>query len=413
MHRLKGNTKLKFIGDMMLNIIASGLPIALLNLLVYPMIVGHVGAKTYGTLTTCVGIQNFVNGIWGSSVAYTKLLHTEKEEKGFSLLFVINLTGGLVMNILMFWLTGCMKERISIPLLLISEVFLIANNYLVVEYRLRLSYIKIFFTNILGCIGYLIGYGILFATGFRYWEVVFVTGYGASFIYNLCSTSIWKQRLAITPGFKLLFKNTNVLVATSTISGVSTYLDKLVIYPYLGAESMAYYQTASILSKIIPMLATSISNVILSYLVKISALSRKILAVCITLLSGVCAAGYFVCGLIVPVVIRVLYPSFYDKCTDLIPLANLIAMLQMFYTFILPLTLRYAERRMQYFIQMGKLAPYLLFVFLLIGKHGLIGFCYATIISQIVQNMILLFICFKAIGGNNNESISNGKAEVH
>lgn len=407
MHKIKGNTKFKFIGDMLLNIVASGLPIALLNLLVYPMVVGHVGAKTYGTLTTCVGIQNFVNGIWGSSVAYTRLLHLKKEEeRSFSLLFVINLSGGLIMNLLMLWLTGCMKEQINIPLLLLSEIFLIANNYLVVEYRLKLSYIKIFITNICGCAGYLLGYILLFAMNFQHWEIIFVVGYGASFIYNLLSTSIWKQKLAMTPGFRSLFKNTNVLVATSTISGVSTYLDKLVVYPYLGAESMAYYQTASILSKIIPMLASSISNVILSYLVKIQALSRKVLSVCVALLSGVCIAGFFVCSVVVPIVIRVLYPSFYKECIGLIPLANMIAMLQMFYTFILPLTLRYAERRMQYFIQIGRLAPYLLFTVLLIGKYGLFGFCYATIISQVIQNLIVLFICFKAVGGKKIESVS-------
>lgn len=403
MHLIRVNTKFKFLGDMLLNIIASGMPIALLNLLVYPMIAGQVGATTYGTLTVCVGVQNFVNGIWGSSVAYTRLLHLKKEEEGsFSLLFLINLSGGLIMNIFMLWLTGCLKEGINVPLLLLSEIFLIANNYLAVEYRLKLSYVKIFMTNACGCIGYLLGYVMLSAMNFQCWEIVFVTGYGASFIYNLCSTSIWQQKLMITPGFKLLLKNTNVLVTTSTISGVSTYLDKFVIYPYLGAESMTYYQTASIMSKIIPMLATSISNVILSYLVKISVLSRKILSVCIIALSCVCVIGYYVCGLIVPVVIQVLYPSFYEKCMDIIPYANMIAMLQMFYTFIVPLTLRYAERRMQYYIQIGRLVPYLLFTVLLIGKYSLTGFCYATIISLLVQNLIVLLICFKTIEGGGS-----------
>lgn len=409
MYLIRENTKFKFISDMLLNILASSIPIALLNFLVYPMIAGHVGANTYGTLIVCVGVQNFVNGIWGSSVAYTRLLHLEKREEGsFSLLFFIYLICGLITNILMLRLTGGVKDGINVPLLLLSEIFLITNNYLVVEFRLELSYIKIFITNICGCIGYLIGYVILSATDFQCWEIIFVTGYGVSFLYNLFSTTIWKQKLMITPEFKLLFKNTNVLVATSTISGVSTYLDKFVIYPYLGAESMTYYQTASILSKIIPMLATSINNVILSYLVKIKALSRRLLSVCIFALFGVCAIGYCVCGLIVPVVIQVLYPSFYVKCIDLIPLANMIAMLQMFYTFIMPLTLRYAERRMQYFVQIGKIVPYFFFIILLIGKYGLVGFCYATIVSQLIQNVIVLVICFKTIEGDDNiESVSN------
>ncbi len=409
MYLREGNPRLKFIGDMMLNIMASSLPIILLNLLIYPMVAGHVGANTYGTLTVCVGIQNFANGIWGSSVAYTRLLNLKQEkEQSFSLLFLINLFGGLITSVLMAWLTGCMKEGVNMPLLVLSEFFLIANNYLIVEFRLKLSYIKIFITNISSCIGYLTGYGILFVTGFQYWEIIFVAGYGMAFVYNLCSTSIWKQKLAMAPGFKSLLKDTNVLVATSAISGVSTYLDKLVIYPYLGAESMAYYQTASIISKVIPMLATSVSNVMLSYLVKIKGLSKKVLSICVAALFVLCAIGLLLCGMTVPVMIRFFYPDFYEGCIGLVFWANCIAMLQMFYTFISPVTLRYAERNMQYVIQIGRLAPYLLLTAWLVREHRLLGFCYATIISQIIQNMIMLIICFKAIGGRKNSEPVSG-----
>ena len=84
---------------MLINIIASGLPIALLNLLIYPLIADKVGATVYGTMTTCVGLQNLVNGVWGSTIAYTRLLNKDGEDtRGFPLLFLASAACGLRMH---------------------------------------------------------------------------------------------------------------------------------------------------------------------------------------------------------------------------------------------------------------------------------------------------------------------------
>lgn len=65
-----------------------------------------------------------------------------------------------------------------------------------------------------------------------------------------------------------LIESTTLFIA-GLISRLINYADKLLIYPVLGGEEVAVYYAASIIGKMISMLISPISNVVLSYLAKI------------------------------------------------------------------------------------------------------------------------------------------------
>lgn len=400
-------TKKTFVGDILINITAAALPVAVLNIIVYPLLASHIPADRYGTLTTCVGLINMVNGIWGSSVAYTRLLDKSEGiiKNNYTLVLVASIVLAIAMNIAMLAATGCMMADISIPMISICVALIIVNNYLVVEYRLILSYYRILLSNVLSCVGYAVGIGIMTLTGYSRWEVVFCFGYGFSAIYNLATTRLWRIKPKVDQNLRSIVKSTCTLNLSSTIAGMSTYLDKLLIYPLLGATAMAYFQTASIVAKIVPLFASAISNVILSYLVKIEKITKKTFLIFFAVLSVISLVGLVVCDAIVPPLIKLLYPMYYEHCVALIPFANIIAVLQMFYSFAYPLSLRYANRSKQYYIQLGRLIPYVVLALLFISKNGLIGFSYACIISQIIQIVIVVYVSSFAIWrGNENRS---------
>lgn len=398
-------TKKAFMGDMAINMIAATIPVAVLNIVIYPSLAVTLSTDEYGTLTTCIGLVNFVNGIWGSSIAFTRLLDKKEniKVKNYSVLLVLYIVLAMVMNIVMMLLTGCFMKNSNPLLLSICVILLIINNYLIVEYRLILSYKRILISNLFGALGYICGLLFLSLIRTNRWEWVFVFGYGFAVIYNLVTTQIWKSKLEIDSDFPKVFKETGVLVVTSSISGASTYLDKLIIFPVLGATSMAYYQTASIISKVIPMFASAISNVLLSYLVKLKSLSYKTYSLFICFLVVFSILGLVACNTIVPLVINFLYPSYYEYCLAIIPYANIVAILQMFYSFVFPLTLRFCEKKMQYYVQLGRLVPYLFLTIILIKKFELSGFCIATIIAQIIQILIIISSTYRAIRSKSDE----------
>lgn len=397
--------KKAFMGDMVINMIAAAIPVAVLNIIIYPLLAATLSTDEYGTLTTCIGLVNFVNGIWGSSIAFTRLLDNKEEirAKNYSVLLIVSIFIAIIMNIVMMILTGSFMKNSNLFLLSICVILIISNNYLIVEYRLILSYKRILISNIFGGVGYIFGILLLPITQSNRWEWVFVFGYGFAVIYNLTTTQIWKSKLEIDSDFPKILKETGVLVVTSSISGASTYLDKLIIFPVLGATSMAYYQTASIVAKVIPMFASAISNVLLSYLVKIKSLSNKTFSIYLCFLVGFSTVGLVACNAIVPLIINLLYPSYYEHCFKIIPYANIVAILQMFYSFVFPLTLRFCERKKQYYVQLGRLIPYLLLAFIMIRKFELTGFCIATIIAQVIQILIIVSITYRAIRRKSNE----------
>lgn len=401
-------SKKAFARDILINMFATAIPIAVLNVVVYPLLAFHVSTNNYGTLTACVGLINFVNGIWGSSVAYTRLLDKTEGiiKKNYSMILSVSLVGAVLMNMVMLWVTGCMLENISVWMLSLCTVLIILNNYMIVEYRLILSYNKILLSNIFNSVGYCVGFSVLALTGYVRWEWVFVFGYGFAVIFNLFTTSIWKGLWIKDSKFQRLAKDTGILVVTSSISGTSTYLDKLLVYPLLGATIMAYYQTASIIAKVIPLFAAAISNVILSYLVQINVISKGKYWMYIGILIVISVIGVIICNVVVPPVIKFLYPKYYEHCLSIIPYANIIAILQMFYSFVFPLSLRYAKRSKQYSIQLGRLIPYVILALIFIKLNGLVGFCYATIISQIIQILLVMVISLKAIKRKDNDEFN-------
>jgi Na+-driven multidrug efflux pump len=59
---------------------------------------------------------------------------------------------------------------------------------------------------------------------------------------------------------------------------------------------------------------------------------------------------------------------------------------------------------MQFIIQIGRLVPYLILVYILLNRFELKGFAYATIISQLIQIIIVLVISYKTM---NKKGVEN------
>lgn len=400
-------SKKAFVRDMIINMIATAIPVAVLNIVIYPLLASRISTDDYGTMSTCVGLFSFVNGVWGLSISQTRLLDKSKDliQKNYSVLLCACALFAVVMNTLMLIITGCFVSNINVIMLSVCVLLNTLNAYLIVEYRIILSYSKILISNVLLSVGYFVGFGMFALTGFSRWEWIFVFGYGLMAFFNLLSTRIWRSKLNKDERFGAIAKSTSILVLSSAISGSSTYLDKFVIYPMLGPTIMAYYQTASLIAKVIPMFAGAISNVILSYLVKLKIITKKTFWLFVAILIAIAAVGLVICNIVVNPVIKFLYPTYYEFCYPIVPYTNVIAILSMIYYFLLPLSLRYTKRSMQYVIQLGRLIPYIVLTFILFNLFGLYGFCYATMISQFIQISLVIVVTFRAITSVKKQEI--------
>lgn len=385
----------KFYSDLLINIFASAIPVIVSNIIVYPVIAKVFAPSAYGTITTCIGLLNLVNGIWGSSVAYTCLLDNGCHPgTSFNLLAIINLVLGEILLLILLILTGCIKD-VQFIFLGIMQFLLILHNYIGVEYRLKISYKKIMCSNLALSIGEIVGLLLFFKL--HSWYFIFLSGYSFQFVFDALVTTLWREHSSSHTGFSQILKCDLSLAVSSSLSGVATYWDKLLLYPYLGASNVAYYHSASLIAKVAPLFSSSIGNVILSYLVRIRTIRKSLLVYGLIALSGIAAIGLYICNLIVPFFINILYPQYLEECLPLIPYTNLSAMLIMVYNFLFPLLMRFCSKSSQIIIQFIRTVPYFFLSIIMISRYGLVGFCFATIISQFTQIIFIIVLIFYAL----------------
>src|SRR5699024_1573006 len=126
--------------------------------------------------------------------------------------------------------------------------------YLLVFFRLKVNYTYILLTNIVIVLGNFIGLILYFLLPF--WGLIFLTGELFGVIFLLAKTPYLTEKPTKDESFKLLLRETGSLTFSNTISQSMGYLDRFLITPVLGANSMSMYFTVGVFSKIINMLVT-------------------------------------------------------------------------------------------------------------------------------------------------------------
>ena len=90
-------------------------------------------------------------------------------------------------------------------------------------------------------------------------------------------------------------------------------MDRLLLFPLAGGAIASIYFSASIIGKIVTLISSPISNVFLSYFVRIKQLTMKNLYG-LLILSGILEImAYGVILLISPLLLRLLYPQWWAE----------------------------------------------------------------------------------------------------
>ena len=262
--------------------------------------------------------------------------------------------------------------------------------YYVVAYRLILNFKKLLISNVIMCGGYLLGIFITIQTGV--WPLSFALGEIAASIYILTTTSLVKEPCKKTELFKTSFNKFMILIGTTLIANLIQYLDRLLIYPVLGADSVSAYTVASFFGKSLGVVMVPIAGVLLGYYAqKDFKMSKKRfwkINITVLILSG---AFYVFAFWISPWFTGLLYPTLMEQAGPYIALANLAAIISVTGNITQPAVLQYAQTYWQIVIQVIYGLIYVGGGLLALLNYGLTGFCYAAISASLIR-LILLYI---------------------
>lgn len=382
----------KISADLFLNLFASFVPLFFLQYIIQPYVASIIGADRYGTLLLILGVLNIGVGIFGSTLNNARLLDNrfyEKVKGDYPLFLVAFCFFNSVFTFSTLRIYKIPLDWLSFSILICASILAVSNSYLVADYRIHLNYKKILASKLLLSVGY--GLGLILFQLTSQWAWIFFIGYCLEFIYIVFTTQISREPYQITSNIQKSLRRLLFLILSAALGSVLIYLDRLIIFPVFGGSELSAYYAASIVGKTISLVTGPMAGVLLSYIVKISSITKRQFSLyCLTLV-GFGILGYFVCLVISQPLIVFLYPDLLSSSLPYIPYTVVASMFSIFYSFVWPIVLRFGKNSYPLVITLLKAVVYLILVIALIRKHGVLGVALASLFASAAQSIAVFF----------------------
>ena len=393
-------TKKKFLEDVFLNLLSNGVPLLVLQLIVLPGVNAGIGEEAYGLVITLVSIFTLVTSTSAGSLNNVRLLldSTYRRENVSGDFNIIQALFSLV-NVLIVLIISSIYVKVWTPieaaLLALATVLICSEGYYSVGFRLQLNYRRVLIQKLLLSIGYYIGYCLFTIT--KVWLLIYIVGYLLDLIYVLCMTELIKEPWRITKLFKLSVKNESVLIIAVLLGGLSSHIDRLLIYPIYGGLITSTYFVATLLGKGISLATFPISGVLLSYFSKKNRIENNTVKMMMAFswFSGIIC--YICCLIISRPLLGYLYPSIVDDALHYVPITLLGAVIGVQNTILSPVILKFCRITLQIWISFFNTISYLFISALLMSFFGLMGFCISGVLVTLMKYCIYLYLYRKDI----------------
>lgn len=385
----------KMVQDMMLNIIATSVPIAVLQLIIYPLAARCLGSDTYGLMLTIYSIWIMLPNSLGAVLNNVRLLNNDNYAKqsdigDFAVIYRKWSCICAIIILIVIWIYSNSIRHLVLGV--IVSFFLMTRIYLEVGFRLDFNYNKILICNLVQSLGFLIGGAICYYTGI--WELIYLIGYGFGCIYAIVNTKLFFEKPHKGSRYKQILYDSYALALSIIINSVVGYADKLVLFPLMGGTAVSIYYTATILGKIASLLTTPINGVILNYIANWKKDDKNIFGKALAVSVGLAIIGYSVTLLISRPIIGLLFPQWVEKVMIYLPITTINVMIGLINSVLQPFVMKFCAMRWQTIINGSGAGVYFLSALLLWGKFGLMGFCLGTVVGAVVKLVLLITIYY-------------------
>lgn len=403
---------IKAFRDVAVNIFASSVNTISLNLVIYPIMAQRYSKFEYGNILTLYGIICVLASSFGNTLNNTRLIlnkqHQDENKQGnyLPISFFVSLLGGLCMLFILVYLFS--ENHTTVTICICTVVIAILRAYLIVEYRLKLNYLRQLISNFFLASGYLIS--IFFIDTYMLWPLPFLIGEALSFIYSLSNNSVSSEPIKYTPFVSYILRTYILLFCSSLIGNLLTYCDRFIINPLLGADSVSIFSVASFWGRFLGLLIAPTASVLLSYLNQKGSiiLKRKYYALTTVSILPI-TIMIFLSPIVGPIITELLFPSIFIDADKYITVASTGVLLGYGTDLFIPVILSICKLSDVLKVQILHLGIYI--VIASVGTHygGLMGFSYSICLINIIKYAMYFML------GNNriNKMIIVMSSEKH
>lgn len=402
----KGSRAIQIIKNVLLRLLSAFLSTGIRQFITLPVLAATFPKEVYGTILTIQGVANITELALGNTLNNTRLVtnaaYEEKSYTGdFNCLVLITIILGMIITPIIAHAFPSVDLVTGILLWLVI-VFGTMNAYYIVGLTMRLQFNRVLIQSILVGVGTLIGVGLTKLTGL--WPFSFLVGSIFGVAYLFFTTPLMREKLKWTPLARTTTTKWATLIGVSLVANIVTYLDRLLIYPFVGAAAVAIYTTASFFGKCASALIPPVSNVLLAYFSQSDyKMDRKVYFRIAGMSVLFCLCSFIASLPIAPFITRLLYPSLMEEARPFMVLANAAAMLSAASILIQAIVLKYSRTTNLLFIQIIYGVVYIGGGLLMIGKAGIRGFCWAAIAANMVQLICLILFGYFGVTGQGKK----------
>lgn len=381
----------KILLDFMLNIIASAMPIVVLQIIIFPQINRIEGEDVYGFIVTILSVITISAETVGNSLNNARILQQpEYEKQGFNGDFNLFVLLGTFIDIIavIVGYSSYSQGNHDFFLVVVTSILILLRMYFIVAYRISLNYKNVLVNNCLLSLGYLLGFIVYIKT--FHWEYIYIISNVCSLTHLYMTTALMREPFKKTPLFKATGKKVCALYASDIVKTFMTYADRLIIYPILGPNVVAHYYAATVMAKMISLVITPISSVLLSYLAKEEKPDKKSFVRGFFVILVLIVPIYVLAVFVSRVCVVILYKDMYEIVKNLLFWTVASSIVSAVISMIYPVVLRYRGTKLQLYINIVSVIFYIICCFVGVYIGNLTGFCIAYFISFVFKLLMCL-----------------------
>ena len=389
--------KKKIIFDVILNMVATFIPMFALQFIILPQVALKISADSYGQLLAIMAFMYLSASSFGSVLNNSKLIHYKKYEElkiqgDFNIILAIFLVSNTIIMIFgLLYYGKSLNVLTHISLILISSILLF-TSYASVEFRINLNFKYILMNSIMLFFGHLIGFVLFLFTG--YWSLIYLCGFGLNIFYIIKKTNILHEKFSKTPLFRITLREIILLLGSGLLVSLGAYADKLIIFPLLGGAAVSIYYTATILGKTIALAIGPITGVLLSYLAHMKKFSNNNFKLLLLISSIVGLIGYWSIILVSRPLLSLVYPQYVGNAIQYVPITTLSIILTIICSVINPVLLKFSRAKWQILINGLYMLIYIPSSMYLLSLYGLMGLCVGILIANLTKLLIMIATYF-------------------
>ncbi|MCQ2398953.1 MAG: hypothetical protein MJ072_00415 [Clostridia bacterium] len=381
---------MKKLGELILNVGGILVFNVVIQLFVYPYISGdmiakmgeEVGKASWGTALSVISFVGITALPLGSAANYSRTVNESKISPSNGDYNLLMLVGSLVCCVaggIFLYFIGLFdfNNLFSLCLLMIFTVY---RYYADVEYKLSGVFLHYFLFYLVASVGYALGVLVFKWTG--NWILGITFGEFTAVAYAFFTTGLFKKDFKLSKSFRLVLKSMAWLLFSEIMENLSLHVDIVLQLTMTGYEVSVFYN-ASLLGKVVAILTTPISSLIISYLVRFDVkFSGKFWTEFVLL--GIVGGGivFGACLLGSHIFIPWKYPEYY---ADTLPYLVPAIISQVFYfvsRVLIIILLKYEGEKKQFFFNLSYTVVFVASAFVGIYAGGLNGFVIATMTAN-------------------------------